>query len=190
MKKRVLLLGAAILCLAGCLVPSLHPLYTDSDKITLSSLAGDWTSEDGDAVWSFEAEPDSSYALAYVENSDTSWFLVHLVKLDGTTFMDMYPDPSDVLSDAYKEHLVGVHTFSKIEVDSNEFTISILDSDWLRGQIDSGKVSIRHETLGPGDLVLTASTDELQKFMISVAADTSAFVPTQLTRLSSVTDSM
>lgn len=190
MNKRIFLLGAALFCLAGCLVPSLHPLYTETDKLILPGLAGDWLPQDDDEVWSFQAEPDSSYALAYIEGEDTSWFVVHLVNLDGTVFMDMYPDPSDVLSDAYKEHLVGVHTFCKIEIDSSELTISILDSDWLRSQIDSGKVSIRHDTLGPGDLVLTANTDELQQFMRSIAADTNAFVPSQLTRLSSARDSM
>lgn len=190
MHKWILILGIVLFCLAGCLVPSLHPLYNDSDKVLLPTLAGEWTSEDGDATWSFQAEPDSSYSLAYIESADTSWFIVHLVDLDNTLFMDMYPDPSDVLSDAYKEHLVGAHTFSKVETDGAELTISILDSDWLRAQIDSDKISIQHETLGPGDLVLTAGTADLQQFMTSIADDTSAFIVNQLTRLSAPSDSI
>ncbi len=190
MKSRMSILGVALFCLAGCLVPSLHPLYNESDKLVIPELAGDWTTEDGDALWLFQTEPDSSYALAYVESNDTSWFVAHLLSLGNDLFMDMYPDPSDVLSDAYKEHLIGAHTFSRIELDSNGLTISVLDSDWLRGQVESGSLKIAHELLGPGDLVLTAGTDDLQKFIGSIADDSLAFASIQLTKVGAPDDSI
>jgi hypothetical protein len=83
-----------------------------------------------------------------------------------------------------------VHTFSRIEIESDEFTISFLDSDWLREKIASGSIEIPHDTLGPGDVLLTANTAELQQFMKSIANDTSAFIPTQLTRSSIPIDSI
>ena len=104
--------------------------------------------------------------------------------------MDMYPDPSDVLSDAYKVHLVAAHTFSKIDFDSNVLTISILDADWIRAQLDSGTLGVAHELLSPGDLVFTAATEDLQKFMISIADDSAAFSPFQLVRQNMLGDSI
>ena len=190
MKTRFLFVASTAFLFCGCLVPSLHPLFTDNDKVVRNELIGDWTSEDGDALWLFQLEPDSSYSLAYVENNDTSWFVAHLVQLDNHLFMDMYPDPSDVLSDAYKVHLVAAHTFSKLEFDSDIVTMSILDPDWVRNRFDSGGLNLAHELLGPGDLILTAPTTDLQKFMISIADDSSAFSPFQLFRLSESVDSI
>jgi hypothetical protein len=190
MKTRFLFVACAAICFCGCLVPSLHPLFTDNDKTVRNELVGDWASEDGGEQWSFQLEPDSSYSLAYVENDDTSWFVAHLVQLDNHLFMDMYPDPSDVLSDAYKLHLVAAHTFSILGFDSGIVKMSVLDADWMRSQLDSGKLTLAHEFLGPGDLVLTASTIDLQKFMKSIADDSDAFSPFQLLRLGESVDSI
>jgi hypothetical protein len=190
MRNFSLLILAAGLLMCGCLVPSLHPLFTDKDITVRSELTGDWVSEDGDAIWLFQLEPDSSYSLAYVENNDTSWFVTHLVQLRNRLFMDMYPDPNDAVSDAYKVHLVAAHTFSKIEFDSGIVTMSVLDADWLRRCLDSGKLHLAHELLGPGDLVLTASTSELQKFMLSIVDDSEAFAPFRLLPLNTPADSL
>ncbi|MBI5267955.1 MAG: hypothetical protein HY851_12055 [candidate division Zixibacteria bacterium] len=185
MKRSLCLFTVAIgLILTGCLVPSLHPLYNDNEVVTRPGIAGRWSPEDGDAIWDFELEPDSSYSLAYVDSdeSDTSWFTVRLVQLDTFLFMDMYPDPSEVLTDAYKSHLIAAHTFSRIDIDSDAITISVLDADWLRKSIDSGWVKIAHEQLGPDDLVLTAGTQELRMFLLSIVDDTDAFSSVDLYR--------
>lgn len=190
MRNLTLLIVVTGLLVCGCLVPSLHPLFTDKDIAVRSELIGDWASEDGDALWLFQLEPDSSYSLAYVENNDTSWFVTHLVELRNRLFMDMYPDPNDALSDAYKVHLVAAHTFSKINFDSGIVTISVLDTDWLRARNDSGKLNLAHELLGPGDLILTASTEELQIFMLSIVDDPDAFAPFRLLPTNLPVDSM
>ena len=62
MNRKLLLIVAvtgALVC--GCLVPSLHPLFTDDDITVRKELIGDWVFEDGDALWLFQLEPDSSY---------------------------------------------------------------------------------------------------------------------------------
>ncbi len=193
MKSLTLLLvaGAGFL-LAGCLVPSLHPLFTDKDIVVRADLVGAWTAEEGGAGWLFSLEPDSSYSVAYSDSgdNDTSWFTAHLVDLNGHLFMDLYPNPTDVLSDAYKSHLIAAHTFSKVELDSSGLTLAILDVDWLRENLDAGRIHLAHEELGPGDLVLTASTVELQKFILSVVDDTDAFSSIDLYRVNQVTDSI
>jgi hypothetical protein len=187
MKRSVFVLMVLVgVFLSGCLVPSLHPLYTDKDIVLRPEIVGSWTAEDGDAIWEFELEPDSSYSLAYIdsEEPDTSWFTVHLVRLDSLLFMDSYPNPSDILTDAYKTHLIAAHTFSKVQIDSDSdaITISVLDLDWLRKSIDSGRISIAHEQLGPDDLVLTATTEELRRFMAGIADDSDAFSSVDLYR--------
>jgi hypothetical protein len=187
----ILAVGAGFL-LAGCLVPSLHPLFTGKDIVVRSDLVGAWTAEEGGAGWLFSLEPDSSYSVAYSDygDNDTSWFTAHLVDLNGHLFMDLYPNPTDVLSDAYKSHLIAAHTFSKVELDSSGLTLAILDVDWLRENLDSGRIHLAHEELGPGDFVLTASTAELQKFILSVVDDTDAFSSIDLYRINQVTDSI
>ena len=161
MKRAILILIAAMgALLTGCLVPSLHPLYLENDIITRPEIVGTWTGQDDGTTWIFEKEPDSSYSLAYVdsEEADTSWFIIHLVQFDSVLFMDAYPNPSEILTDAYKSHLIAAHSFSKVQIDSEGLTISVIDADWLHKEIDSGRVHIAHEQLGPDDLVLTAAT--------------------------------
>ena len=80
----------------------------------------------------------------------------HLVELGEHLFMDMYPDPNDALSDAYKLHLVAAHAFSK----SNSIrivTMSVLMSNGFNIALIRDNEP-RPRTIGPGDLVLTAST--------------------------------
>lgn len=190
MMTRFLLVASAAMILCGCLVPSLHPLFTDKDKAVRTELLGDWASEDGGERWSFQLESDSSYSVAYVESNDTSWFVAHLVQLGDHFFMDLYPDPVDVLSDAYKFHLVAAHTFSKLEFDSGVVHMSVLDAEWLRGRLDSGKLNLAHELPGPDDLVLTATTEDLQKFMLSIADESDAFSPFELLRVDASLDTL
>ncbi len=52
--------------------------------------------------------------------------------------------------------------------------IAFLDDDWLRKRIEEGEVNIAHERLGT-DILLTASTKDLQMFVLKYAEDKEAF---------------
>jgi len=171
-------LGAILL--AAC-VPSLHPLYTESDLVSDSLLVGIWTNESGSEVWEFSEAEGKSYELAYAKDRTPAHFEARLVRLNGRLFLDTYPDEK-IENDFLELHLVPAHVFGRVWLAADTLRMSLLDGDWLRRLIDKGEVEIGHEDVDDA-LVLTASTEELQKLVRKYADDAEAFAePEVLTR--------
>jgi len=105
--------------LSGCepTVKSLRPLYTDEDIIFDEALTGKWA-KDGPERWKFERLEDDRYKLTIVEavSNTKGQFIAHLVELDDTRFLDVFPDSSQLEgSGFYKQHLLGTHTLMKVQ---------------------------------------------------------------------------
>jgi hypothetical protein len=61
----------------------------------------------------------------------------------------------------------------RLWLEKNSLEIHLLKDDWVKDQIRAGSMPLSH--LGEnGDLILTASTDELRKFMQEHAEDKEA----------------
>ena len=172
------------LLMSSCLVKSLHSYYKESDVIYKPELLGTFTDADG-AVWEISRYSfskgfmegdsiDNSYLVEMYEDSrHKSRFNVHLFKLDGVSYLDfapIRPDRPEVLTEL---HLVPTHSIARIEVISDdELIISWFDEEWLTKLFEENRVKIAHEVvtttdvLQPTEYVLTAGTEELQKFII------------------------
>jgi hypothetical protein len=179
---RIFATAAGLLSLCGC-VPSLHPLYTESDRTTESDLLGTWSQADTKDIWEFESSSDESYILTYTEKGVAAKFQANLVQLGDYLFLDLYPaEEADVRNDLMKLHLVPAHTFARLNIKEDTLEIAMVDNDWLRGKLTRKELSIPHQALVDG-VVLTASTKELQAFVTKVAAIPEAFAkPTILKR--------
>ena len=70
--------------------------------------------------------------------------------------------------------MIATHLFTRIWLEGDTLRMASLENDWLKAQIDGGKLSIPHMQ-HEDDIVLTASTQELQKFVLEVAEDAGAF---------------
>ncbi len=182
-KTALILFYVAALMVGGC-IPSLHPLYTDETLIFDENLIGKWMpveENEGDfGIWQFSKAGDNEYELKILQGK-VGRFVAHLLELDGKTYLDLYPGEEETLenlNDTYKIHLVPAHTFMRIyQTDPN------LQLQWL-GIEDTLKDDpnlLKHEKIND-DIVLTASTDELQEFVIEHANDL-AEEPAEFTRL-------
>jgi hypothetical protein len=91
------------------------------------------------------------------------------VKLAGHSFLDFYPaEPSDGgLS-------VPTHFFCTVALAGDSLQIAYLDEEWLKARLMDGSVELAHETVDDG-VVLTASTQDLQRFAVKYADDREAF---------------
>ncbi|UCG47703.1 MAG: hypothetical protein JSU94_19735 [Phycisphaerales bacterium] len=163
--KKALIYLAAVL-LGGCL-PSLHPLYTEDELIFEEKLVGKWS--DGDDIWEFRAGEDKAYEMRIFDGKQGR-FEAHLVQLDDMMFLDIFPDGETLegLQDFYKAHLLGVHTFMKVEAIEPKLLLRMIDGGKVREMLESDPALLKHEVVGDdGDgLVLTASTEQLQQFML------------------------
>ena len=178
--KILILLGMAIF-LTGC-VPSLHPLFTDKDLVFDQALVGTWVDEDGKNTWEFRKSGENAYELVYTENEEPAKFQAHLLKLGGFLFLDVFPEEPEMKNGLYKGLLIPAHGFSRIWMEGDLVRLAYLDPDWLKQMIDKKKVKIDHDFIDQS-IILTAQTEDLQKFAVKYAEDAKAFsVKTELHR--------
>jgi len=182
-KKAIRSLAAAgLLWLTGC-VPCLHPLYTEKDRTTESDLLGTWRQADSKDTWEFESGADESYVLTYTEKSVAARFRATLLQLGEHLFLDLYPaEESGVKNDLVKLHFVPAHTFALLRIKGDTIELAMMDNDWLQAKLSRKELTIPHEVIEDG-VVLTASTKQLQEFVLKHAVDPQAFSkPTLLKR--------
>ena len=154
--------------MAGCL-PSLHPLYDDKTLIFKEELIGKWMEDDG-GFWQFKKAGDNEYELRICDDNQEEFgrFTAHLIEIKGLMFLDLVPDsePLEDLDDFYKIHILPVHTFMKVDQINPNLRLRMIDYDEVKKMIESNPNVIKHEVVDDDRIVLTASTEELQNFVV------------------------
>jgi hypothetical protein len=188
-----MLIAAGLLALLQSCIPSIYPLYTEDTVVFEKMLIGKWT-EDNSDTWVFEQgqnnlferNKEKSYRLTYQDEKDKLIFEAHLVKLDKYYFFDFYllTDENDTPDMQAIAPLVPTHGFAKVEFTGNEMKLLFFNYEWLEKLIKQKRIRIKHETLKGGTVLLTAPTEELQKFVVKYAEEKDAYIdPLILTRI-------
>ena len=198
MKKNVIFLAAlaGLLLLPAC-IPSIHPLYTPDTLIFEAALLGVWK-EPGTQVnketWIFQKQEKGMYYLTHIDGSGRVGGLeVGMVRLGKHLFLDFYPDNDEKkikenlkklgmespepceLNDMLGFHLRPMHTFARIELNQGTLNIHMLGSDWLHNMFKERKIRIDHEQTEGEAFVLTAFSEELQKFLTKYGEESRAY---------------
>jgi hypothetical protein len=201
--KKILFYGLAAL-LAGCgPIFSLQPLFTKENIVFDEKLLGAWVQDPNKPAnaWEF-ARLDEAGAgtLADEYKDDLKRFYrlnvtseenntVHkasvvacLVKLGDRLFLDAFPDkfPSGeqdieklpLLYNAF--FFVPVHTFIKVDLTGSQLKLWLTDDDEITKLFEAEPTAVRHETVDRRP-ILTASTEELQAFVLKHAGDDRLF---------------
>ena len=71
-------------------------------------------------------------------------------------------------------HFFPIHTFSKISVEEQQLDIEFFQSSFISDLISSNRIRIKHEDTDDS-ILITASTDELRKFVEKYAHDEDAY---------------
>ena len=141
-----------------------------------------------DADFDVEIPLEPDYLIIY-ENfedieKDTTLFVGHVGKLGEYYYLDLSLFRSGIRTGNLKEaHLFTVHTFSKISISDKMLSIEFFKDSWIRDLILNNKVRIAHERIRDPiddfdediDILITASTPELQKFVKKYSSDSEAF---------------
>jgi len=192
--KHLYFLLVMLVLLPGCLIKSLHPFYTNKDLIFRESLIGTWTDPDS-GNWEISQHksfaglfkddtPEKSYDISFSDKKGTSKFVAHLFTIDGQLFLDFYPDNPDAGNDLGNFHFIPAHTLAKVQIESRKIIIRWYNEEWLVNLFNQNRVRIAHERV-PYDeddyrkenyqVILTAPTAELQKFIHKYGNDPDAF---------------
>lgn len=176
-----IILGISLL-IVGCPARSLYPLFAKKDLLFNPSLLGTWVDEKEKDTYTFQpSEDNKAYNVIVHEfkddssqkgtegRGDTAIYKVHLGQIGQFWFLDSYPGRKTP-----DHHLISAHIISRIWFGGDTLRIAPLENDWLKKMIDTNRLKIAHVRL-KGDIILKASTQELQKFVLQYAEDDKAF---------------
>lgn len=194
MKTRLILTVMILIILAVSCIPSLYPLYREKDLIFDERLLGIFSTE-GLAVkgdtWEFEKldwqaesrteknwnqfKSGKTYKLTDTEDEKKAEFAVHLLKLGKNYYLDFFPVKYNIENYMLDMQLMPAHIFGKIEFVNNNIVMHWFDGEFLTNLIDSNKIKIPHKML-ENSILLTANTEELQKFVRKYGDNPGAFL--------------
>ena len=182
-------LFAVMLFLAGCVVTSIYPYYTDKDLVFDQAVLGDWveagqTNQTSEYV-RIEPAGGKGYRATIFGADETNSSDVYLFQLKQQLFLD-------TCSTNRSLDFVPVHQVSKVIKIGPALETVNLNYDWLKKMLGKNPGAIRHMVLQDnkpddkqgGRIVLTADTKELQRFLVKYVDDTNAWKePSQFKRL-------
>ncbi len=165
-----LVAGLAVLSL-GCPARSIFPLFTSKDFVSVSAIVGTWVNEEGDTI-TFQKAADNSYdVVSRDKKGSTGVYKAQIGRLGKSWFLDLYSDQT-----APDYSMIRTHMITRMSLDGDSLQIALLESDWLKKVIEDGKLKIAH-VVRDGDILLTASTEELQELVLRYADNNGAFPP-------------
>jgi hypothetical protein len=177
-RRAGMVLALATCLLAGCVVTSVYPFYTDQDLVFDPSLSGTWADAESPGPSSDRVRVESVdgkyYRLTVFTGNETNGSELHLFQLEHHWFMDQFPTNRSL-------DCVPTHQVSKILQLRPTIRAADLNYDWLAGLLKEHPRAIRHIVLPDkagdkgGRIVLTADTRELQRFVLKYLNDTNAW---------------
>ena len=181
--RNALLLMIVLITVQSCTIFSLNPLYHDEDLMDVPELKGVWMdTKEGDEYVSFENYEGKKFIFRYIEEHDnkvdidTVSFEAGLLKIGDHFFIDLYPyyDADLEEADYLFRGFIPTHTFLKIEYEKEDLKLYIFSYDRLNELFKQNRIRIKHQMFDDY-IVITASTNELQKFIEKYADDEKAF---------------
>jgi hypothetical protein len=175
-KSLIIILALTALCMQGCIVLSVHPFYKENNVVYNKSLEGEWTDQDNNH-WRIHQNPfkPNSYEMHVSKNGRNVALLGHLFKLGKDTYLDLTPsedNSEEVL--VFDLHMIPTHSIAKVDqLTDSGVVIKWFNEEWLRKMFTRNMIRIPHELIvdessksaDDGMYLLTASTEELQKFV-------------------------
>jgi hypothetical protein len=175
-KLKVIAFYLLAVVLGGCAPPvqSVYPLFSENELIFDSNLLGLWKATDSNMTGQFSRIEDQNACNAYKlvitqDDGKQGNFFAGLGELQGNLFLEIYPDTSQMSdsqeSDFYKQHLLGMYSFMRVEQIDPNLKIAMMDYDKVNKIIEADPNILKHE-FANDRLILTAGTEDLQEFVI------------------------
>lgn len=163
----------------GCPARSFYPFLAEKNLVFNSGLVGAWMDQDKKETYFFQKAEGKNYDIIVCEEKgDTSYFQAQLGQIGKVWFLDSYPS-----EEPENYQLVPTHIISKMWLNGDTLAFASLESDYVQKFIESKKLNISYTTQ-KGDIIFTASTDELQQLVMQLVLDDKAFPnPTKLIRV-------
>jgi hypothetical protein len=194
--KYFLLFVFASIFLSSCLT-TLFPIFTVNDVVFNPTLIGSWKYNEDDKIRFIEFKnipserkkelaeeinkvSDKGYLVTRTDSSGNliSQSFVFLAVIGKNYYLDFYPAelPSQKsILNIYKQHFIKAHNSYKIDFnDKDQFVMKRFDKSFIDKLISTNKINIRHQVVDDENII-TAPTEDLQKFIIQYSDNPKAF---------------
>lgn len=177
---RTTLIGLLVLATAGCITqPSLQPLFSGGDSEAVPEIEGVWVGEgDGDepTLMALRSLEGGEYEMTLPGDGKArrGTFAVRFGRIEGDLYWDLTARPLDDEEALWGLHRLPVHSFARVRWQDARLEVAFLDPGWMKGALDEGGLDLAHAMIDR-DLVLTASSDDLQQLITDHAQDADFF---------------
>ncbi|MBL8218678.1 MAG: membrane lipoprotein lipid attachment site-containing protein [Bryobacterales bacterium] len=175
--KRITLIAMATLALTGCTdITFLYPIYEKSDLAPEVDLSGEWSGKDN-GHWRFTRDEEGGYQVEWWDKEDKALFEVHLVRISNGLYLDFASKPEGTA--------IRGHAVARVEVSGDLLHIAWIDSGWLGERLEKDHALAFERPCVDKNrrcMVVTASTADLQTFLMRYAQDSKAFEKPELLR--------
>ena len=171
------------LFLSAC-VHSLNPLYTEADLTFDPALVGTWHDTETGESWTISNCEKLKYSLVHVDaDGRKGEYDARFVRVGDKLFLDLAPVRVPIAqNDLYRDRFIATHMFVHIVAKDSAIQISYVEPRWLKDFLADNPTAIRHEKVS-GEIVLTSSPKETQKFLLEHMTTRGAFSQsTEMTR--------
>jgi hypothetical protein len=186
-----------IIFLSSCL-RTLHPIFTSKDIVYEPKLIGSWKTESQGTkgfviITNLTADnsielpekistiKQKGYLISYQDEDGkaTEQYIAFLARIGKHLYFDYFPaDNKDnkIIDEFFASHFVKMHTSYRVDISKEgSFELSQLDESYVTKLINEKKIRISHEKEANGNIVITASTDELQQYIIKYGDEPGAY---------------
>jgi hypothetical protein len=177
-----LALTLGMLVLTGCVITSVYPFYTAKDVTFAPQLLGVWYDHEetnttaAQSFWRFDKVGPNTYEVVMTEPDNTNYFDGHLFTLGREQFLDL-------LTRERHDYTAPTHLLLRVRALEPQLEMEFLNYEWLANLVETNPKAIRHvlvprpagEKKEGDQLVLTADTAELQKFIRKHLKNTNAW---------------
>jgi len=177
--------GTALLICAACEDSSLNPWFPKADTVLESWLLGKWTHtyEDKTDTITFTRGEGNSYRIEYLEEKSGSkeaehgFYEARLARIDGVYYLDY--QPAEVTGRVDAAMLIRTHGLLRLDYGDNKLRMRTLNWERLEKAAREGKLTELKFAWLEDDLsdqvVLTSSTAELRRFLLTHAREEELF---------------
>jgi len=106
-------------------------------------------------------------------------YIAFLARIGKHLYFDYYPADKKAdrkIDEFFGAHFVKMHTSYRVEISKDgSFELSQLDGSYVKSLIDEKKIRINHETDADDNTIITASTKELQQYLLKYGDEPSAY---------------
>ena len=157
----VLLLAAGLLS-AGCLVRSVQPWLSEETRISEPSLLGSWRNTQGDSVAFFSGSPEEYLVISVDDGKSVSRFVATLHRLDDVLLLQVGPAEPENMS-GYA--LLPAYILFKAVLKGNSLKLYGIDLDAFPARAAQAQVPLLAGGSENDGYVLTGTAEESEAFL-------------------------